>query len=173
MTKYFSGSASRLSSFRRFGKQHVNVDNFVPYVQDRERDIPLPRPTPSEPISLRRELKDSHDDFLLAFDSPYPTESCIYCVQFSSRFILPYYECKYVDETIYLLSKSRKLVVRHNNRSGLWFGGVFHNLWHTRVSNTLSTICQFYLTNRYSVCVERNAEFNRWKKLTWNMFFIS
>ena len=128
MTKYFSGSASRLSSFRRFGKQHVNVDNFVPYVQDRERDIPLPRPTPSEPISLRRELKDSHDDFLLAFDSPYPTESCIYCVQFSSRFILPYYECKYVDETIYLLSKSRKLVVRHNNRSGLWFGGVFHNL---------------------------------------------
>ena len=83
MTKYFSGSASRLSSFRRFGKQHVNVDNFVPYVQDRERYTPLPRPTPSEPISLRRELKDSHDDFLLAFDSPYPTQSCIYCVQFS------------------------------------------------------------------------------------------
>ena len=53
------------------------------YVQDWARDIPLPRPTPSEPISLRRELKDSHDDFLPAFDSPYPTESCIYCVQFS------------------------------------------------------------------------------------------
>ena len=81
-----SGSASRLSSFRRFGKQHffgVNVDKFVPYVQDCERVIPLTRPTPSEPISLRRELKDSHDDFLLAFDSPYPTQSCIYCVQFS------------------------------------------------------------------------------------------
>ena len=121
------------------------------YVQDWARDIPLPRPTPSQPISLRRELKDSHDDFLFAFDSPYPTESCIYCVQISSRFILLYYECEYADETIYLLSKSRELVVRHNNSSGLWFGGVFHNLWHTRVSNKLNTVCQFYLTNRHSV----------------------
>ena len=39
------------------------------------------------------------------------------------------------------------------------------------VSNTLNTTWQFYLTNCYSVFVERNAQFNRWKKLTWKYVF--
>ena len=90
-------------------------------------------------------------------------------------FILPYYKCKYVDETIYLLSKSRKLVVRHNNRSGLWFVGIFHNLWHTRVSNTLNTICPFYLTNRNSVQCLLKGMHNLTGEKSWpeNMFFCS
>ena len=166
---------SHLSSFRRFVKQRFSGSMLITLFHMWERYPPPPsNPIRADLLEEGAERQPWRLPPRLWLSLPNWIMHLLCPIFFSLHFTILWiqiYIYIYVDETIYLLSKSRKLVVRHNNRSGLWFVGIFHNLWHTRVSNTLNTICQFHLTNRHSVFVERNAQFNRWKKLTWKYVF--